>query len=196
MKLLDQSAQTNWKFIAIVAFVAVFLAGGILMLIPQFEESTPPLSQQNNSQVDTSGPALSEVEGVYPESIEGWQTYRNDEFGFEMKYPPSYFAKTGWESDCFHASEGASDAPILCISVQNNPEDLTLEEWWSGQISSAGMIRKDNMMIAGFEAQVFDSPPSTFPGREILFMRNDEIYQIFSTTSFEEQILATFRFVE
>mgnify|MGYP001564602861 CR=1 FL=1 len=87
MKLLDQSAQTNWKFIAIVAFVAVFLAGGILMLIPQFEESTPPLSQQNNSQVDTSGPALSEVEGVYPESIEGWQTYRSDEFEFEVKYP-------------------------------------------------------------------------------------------------------------
>jgi len=86
MKLLDQSAQTNWKFIAIVAFVAVFLAGGILMLIPQFEELLPSLSpsvisspngNDSNSQVlDTSE----------------WQTYRNDEFGFEVRYPEKRFA--------------------------------------------------------------------------------------------------------
>jgi len=79
MKLLDQSAQTNWKFIAIVAFVAVFLVGGILMLIPQLQEQTPLLLQQNNLQSDTSD--------FTPSDVEGWQTYRNEEFGFEIEYP-------------------------------------------------------------------------------------------------------------
>ena len=79
MKLLDQSAKTNWKFIAIVAVLGLVVAGGILMLIPQLQEQTLPLPQQNISKINPSGPPSN--------SVEGWQTYRNEEFGFEMKYP-------------------------------------------------------------------------------------------------------------
>ena len=100
MKFLDQSAQTNWKFIAIIAFVAVFLAGGILMLIPQFQEQPSPLPQPNNSKLDTSDFTLSEVEG--------WQTYRSEEFGFEVRYPGGWRTIEFEDLTVFNDEQGKS----------------------------------------------------------------------------------------
>jgi len=78
------SVKTNWKYIAIVAVFALIALGGILLLktlqpapvaqVPQ-PSPTPSLQPQpvNNQQstIDTTS----------------WQTYRNEKFNVEFKYP-------------------------------------------------------------------------------------------------------------
>jgi len=103
MKLLDQSAQTNWKFIAIVAFVAVFFTGGILMLIPQLEEQPMPLPPSI-----ISSPNGKDNNNNQLLDISSWQTYRSEEFGFEVKYP-LYFDVVEANSNKFNAASSRTD---------------------------------------------------------------------------------------
>jgi len=126
MKFIDQTAKTDWKFLVIVAFVAVFLTGGILMLVPRFEEQLQPLlpsvisspngNGNNNQILDTSS----------------WQTYRNEEFGFEVKYPKDWktrehsidsrhkdFLKTFDEYDCIFTIYNTEDKDSYEASFQS-----------------------------------------------------------------------------
>ena len=127
--LYDNSTQTNWKHLTIVAVVGLLASGGILLLkamqTPQdsFIDSTIPpqvgeiFAIREECEAKTGkkcsfvmcdyvlpGKTFEEVcgedfkKGWQPTSesvevnISTWQTYRNDEFGFEVKYPADRFA--------------------------------------------------------------------------------------------------------
>ncbi len=76
---LGQKSQTNWKYILIILILAAVAGGGILAYqywwLPKHETNPPGINIKN------------ETAGFTPSEVEGWQTYRNDEYGFEVKYP-------------------------------------------------------------------------------------------------------------
>jgi len=77
--------------------------------------------------VDTSGLALSGVEGQSPELIEGRKTYRNEEYGFEIKYPP------GWVESWSQNSE--YNLASLNLKPDENSEEsfsVSFGSYWEG----------------------------------------------------------------
>ena len=72
---IKPSVRTNRRFPAIITIVAVAISvAGILLLRDGVRDERNQVSP-----TPTSDSTLTEVEG--------WQTYRSDEFGFEIKYP-------------------------------------------------------------------------------------------------------------
>ena len=80
MTLIDPLGKTKWVFIAIVVIVGIVVGGGVLLMSFQPFEVPRDL-------VQIPGSKPSQQVSTEELSTEGWQTYRNDEFGFEVRYP-------------------------------------------------------------------------------------------------------------
>ena len=73
MPFLTQG-KTNWKYIIIVLVLAVIIGGGILGWIKTQESAPAELLE------------IKKPEKVEDETA-NWKSYRNEEYGFEIKYP-------------------------------------------------------------------------------------------------------------
>ncbi|MBI4136382.1 MAG: hypothetical protein HY481_02455 [Candidatus Vogelbacteria bacterium] len=87
----SESPRTRWFIIAILLLAALGLGAWVwsnYALAPAPVEDTnieppAPVAPINGSEIDTAN----------------WKTYRNEEFGFEFKYPTDYVAKAGTAND-------------------------------------------------------------------------------------------------
>lgn len=108
--------KTNWKYIVIFLVFALLIGGGVLWWIKSQEPSFTPLPEITKP--------------------ENWKTYRNEEYGFEIKFPEDWAITTKRETGYFsHITlriefQSPQDKDLLVyINVRENPE-LTMEEYF------------------------------------------------------------------
>lgn len=100
MKVFDSSAKTNWKFLATIVLLAVITGGGIIWYTNQPEPSSPPqltLRQGSGQAISNQQPAS--PAGGSSIDISNWQTYRNEEYGFEFRYPGNWIGRVSTYQD-------------------------------------------------------------------------------------------------
>jgi hypothetical protein len=79
-----RDSRTNWKYLLIVMILALLVSGGIWGYLRCFEREISSLSKYPEiKKLEKSKREKLKAE----EEIANWKTYRNEEYGFEFKYP-------------------------------------------------------------------------------------------------------------
>jgi len=75
----------------VIAAATLVAAGAVVWQQSQTREA-PQAPETGQPQTEQPQQAQDELEGSPPEALaqEGWQTYRNEEYGFGFKYPLRY----------------------------------------------------------------------------------------------------------
>lgn len=109
-----KEGKTNWKFIIIILAFAILVGGGVLFWIKIQEVSLIKF------------PGLKNPEKPLQDKTADWETYRNEEYGYEIKYPKD------WMLD-----EGQKEAVTI-----NSPENEKLhKKIESGEVYGEGYMR-------------------------------------------------------
>ncbi|MEK7534173.1 MAG: hypothetical protein AAB600_02435 [Patescibacteria group bacterium] len=206
--------KTNWKFIAIVAIVATTLVvGGILLLRTQ---QLPPPSPQPQT-LDTPIPALSPSTPLGINSVEGWQTYRNGKFGFEVKYPEGWKAQTQTNLVRFEKQGGSYVAVEISLRYEKDFLGVyfALKDQGPGSTFTdrfgVQYTKVENVEIAGIPAIRYTAnllsgipnvPPFIFNERVMFMKKRPVLTFVLKTDNIAKQedvdtfnqILSTFRF--
>lgn len=204
-----QTARTSKAIIA-VSIAAVLIGAGIFAWqyfgAPQGEVRVPE---------ETAGP---EVANDAADAVQDWQTYQNEEYGFEVRYPTDWSVLetkgitpyTVFESPDYSGETISS--PILQLSYSGariiinryeNLDNFTLEQLIEDYVVQQN---KRNVEIDGVQGIAIDTAVEfgiheTF----LVVIKNNLVYQFRRTypeskkTQYEgvfDQILSTFRFIE
>jgi hypothetical protein len=202
--------------ILIIAGVAIGLVIFIQTKLPAEKKSQPPTQVSPQPSPSTTTQVATSTQNQIDTS--DWKTYRNDEYGFEIKYPPD--CKIAYPRGyivSITADLRIKDYPSLDIySPDNNfyrpPSEADLIKWLkdnfffllSPNFSSKDIPINPNMEIDGIPAIRI----STFRGKTmdthfIFFKKDNKLFKItlFNPNSEESrslynQILFTLRFFE
>ena len=213
--MIFRNLETEWKVGGLLVAIAVLIAGAVLLfggavtnpLKVAEQEQQPTISSEDDQEAQTL-------------DTSDWQTYRSEEFGFEVKYPEGWFRYTPDGSGaCMPGSQDVKITILSRSSLQNcgfvaeqlPPADADITVWafeneWQ-DVNSILSGPKENVAIGGIHAirYIFteESERPNIQASRFYFNYNGKGYLIFVQQSdlqgnydaLYDQILSTFQFI-
>jgi len=127
--------KTNWRFLLIVVILAVIVGGGILVYSKNFNKQIIFSSQT---------PEVKTPEKVNDETAD-WNTYNNEKYGFEFKYPP---IPSGCEQCKIHENSEEFWLNTTDLGIIDS-EGLSLSDFVDKKMKDFTIEKKEEMLIGG-----------------------------------------------
>ncbi|OGN07260.1 MAG: hypothetical protein A2940_00660 [Candidatus Wildermuthbacteria bacterium RIFCSPLOWO2_01_FULL_48_29] len=178
--------KTEIKLLLVVTLIAVSISVSSILLLQGVglgPSSPTPVAEQQ---------MLPPTPSPQPQIIEGWQTYRNEEYGFEIKYPNSYSLSDNGSGTDVVPLISSDYAILLFRDVQGLDADQVKSIVING-ISALEMPLSGNM-DGGIEYEVFFKSTKAKGGYlDVLFSAKRKGYE--NKLQEFKDILSTFKFI-
>ena len=153
--------------------------------------------------------------------IANWKTYQNEEYGFEIKYPDSWYEKHYYPSDVvelqnidgkLYISTGgpcsdciAAEGVRIAISLKDNPQRVSLKDYLDWCYEDPTTCSCDHIIVSGINAVKITRLVDFGAGWPNIYIPKEDKLLVISyakTAGTEDylatlnQMLSTFRFLE
>jgi len=199
---ITKKEKTNWKYILIIVILALIVVGETLYLAKQEVKLPETKLPQKFIQDETAD----------------WKTYRNDEYGFEFKYPNQWGNVSNSPDAILYQSDStvifnppefeeqflATGYPFLEIRIKENPRKLDVEDFYYPLVKEYETKEKfkENLMTRQIRDITYYQTPTSWGALLTIFPLNSAFLEFSHHTITLEaekifnQMLSTFRFIE
>ena len=198
------SARNNRRVrTAVVWSVSAFLLLGVAVILwhnadrilINFAAGQPSLSPRSTPSLSGTSAETSTVTS----STKNWETYTDDLYGFQLRYPQGWIRSIHGPSLVLSAPDPANDydVPTILISALEGYEGQKVEDIYNGEILYKIDFKNDCRKIVFAGSAGYDCGTGSYFGRDaIFFYRNDLPFVIDDNVSngISRRIISTFVF--